>query len=189
MWWNSGSRYNTRAAHRHSRFRRGQFRVPRLSGASRFPRRINDLRTKGVHQARDQTRQAPIHRRAPRPGTFLMDTTEFVIAGLLPDLAADLGVTVARAGLLITAFGVGMIVGAPTISVATARLPRRLTLVLALVHLCRRARRRGGQRVVRDRVRLLRGHRRRDRRVPLRRRRRRDTAAGPERGTRAMGVM
>jgi predicted MFS family arabinose efflux permease len=66
-------------------------------------------------------------------GTFLTATTEFVIAGLLPELAADLDVSVARAGLLITAFAVGMIVGAPLIAVATARVPQRSTLVAALL--------------------------------------------------------
>ncbi|MFB7209015.1 MFS transporter [Streptomyces sp. NPDC056255] len=65
-------------------------------------------------------------------GTFLMGTTEFVIAGILPDIAPDLGVGVSHAGLLITAFAVGMIVGGPTMALATLRLPRRLTLVLAL---------------------------------------------------------
>jgi len=66
-------------------------------------------------------------------GTFLMSTTEFVIAGLLPDMANDLGVSVSQAGLLITAFAVGMIIGAPTISIATLRLPKRLTLVVSLL--------------------------------------------------------
>lgn len=66
-------------------------------------------------------------------GTFLTATTEFVIAGLLPELAADLGVTVPTAGLLITAFAVGMIVGAPLIAIATARVPQRSTLVAALL--------------------------------------------------------
>jgi predicted MFS family arabinose efflux permease len=66
-------------------------------------------------------------------GTFLTATTEFVIAGLLPELAGDLDVSVARAGLLITAFAVGMIVGAPLIAVATARVPQRSTLVAALL--------------------------------------------------------
>ncbi|OUD03997.1 MFS transporter [Streptomyces swartbergensis] len=66
-------------------------------------------------------------------GTFLMGTTEFVIAGLLPEIADDLGVSVADAGLLITAFAAGMIVGAPAMAIATLRLPRRSTLVLALV--------------------------------------------------------
>jgi len=66
-------------------------------------------------------------------GTFLMSTTEFVIAGLLPEMAADLNVSVAQTGLLITAFAVGMIIGAPTISMATVGLPKRTTLVVALV--------------------------------------------------------
>jgi predicted MFS family arabinose efflux permease len=46
-------------------------------------------------------------------GTFLMLTTEFVVAGLLPEIAGDLHVSVAKAGLLITVFAVGMIVGSP----------------------------------------------------------------------------
>jgi predicted MFS family arabinose efflux permease len=65
-------------------------------------------------------------------GTFLMGTTEFVVAGILPEVATDFDVTVARAGLAITVFAVGMIVGAPTMAMLTLRLPRRLTLMLAL---------------------------------------------------------
>jgi predicted MFS family arabinose efflux permease len=65
-------------------------------------------------------------------GIFLMGTTEFVIAGLLPEISDDLGVSVSHAGLLITAFAAGMIVGAPAMAIATLRLPRRFTLVLAL---------------------------------------------------------
>jgi DHA1 family inner membrane transport protein len=64
--------------------------------------------------------------------TFLMGTTEFVIAGLLPEMAGDLGVSVPHAGLLITAFAIGMIVGGPAMAMATLRLPRRWTLILAL---------------------------------------------------------
>lgn len=62
-------------------------------------------------------------------GTFLRGTTEFVIAGLLPEMAADLNVSVSHAGLLITAFTVGMIVGGPTMAMATLRLPQRHTLI------------------------------------------------------------
>ncbi|WP_329353194.1 MFS transporter [Streptomyces sp. NBC_01261] len=69
-------------------------------------------------------------------GTFLMGTTEFVVAGLLPELAGDLGVSVSHAGLLITAFAIGMIIGAPTMAMATLRLPQRQTLVLALSVFC-----------------------------------------------------
>lgn len=65
-------------------------------------------------------------------GTFLMGTTEFVVAGLLPEIAGDLGVSVAQAGLLITVFAVGMVVGAPLTTMLTLRLSRRLTLMLAL---------------------------------------------------------
>ncbi|MFB6783476.1 MFS transporter [Streptomyces sp. NPDC056352] len=65
-------------------------------------------------------------------GTFLMATTEFIVAGILPEMASDLGVSVSRAGLLITSFAIGMIVGAPLMSIATLRLPKRSTLVLAL---------------------------------------------------------
>jgi predicted MFS family arabinose efflux permease len=65
-------------------------------------------------------------------GTFLMLTTEFVVAGLLPEIAGDLQVSVAGAGLLITVFAVGMIVGAPTMALLTRRMPARTTLVLAL---------------------------------------------------------
>jgi predicted MFS family arabinose efflux permease len=65
-------------------------------------------------------------------GTFLMGTTEFVVAGLLPEIAGELRVSVAQAGLMITVFAVGMIVGAPLMTMLTRRLPRRLTLMLAL---------------------------------------------------------
>lgn len=65
-------------------------------------------------------------------GTFLMGTSEFVVAGLLPALASDFNVTVAHAGLSITLFAIGMIVGAPLMAILTLRLPRRVTLVAAL---------------------------------------------------------
>lgn len=62
-----------------------------------------------------------------------MGTTEFVIAGLLPEIAHDLEVSVPQVGLLITAFAIGMIIGGPTMAMATLRLPQRQTLILALV--------------------------------------------------------
>ncbi|WP_156993691.1 Cmx/CmrA family chloramphenicol efflux MFS transporter [Pseudonocardia acaciae] len=63
---------------------------------------------------------------------FVLGTTEFVIAGLLPELSADLGVSLPEAGLLISAFAVAMVVGAPVLAVLTLRLPRRATLLGAL---------------------------------------------------------
>lgn len=63
---------------------------------------------------------------------FVLGTSEFVVAGLLPVIAEDVGVTVPRAGLLISAFAVAMVVGAPLMAVGTLRLPRRTTLLGAL---------------------------------------------------------
>lgn len=65
-------------------------------------------------------------------GTFLMGTTEFVVAGLLPEIAGSLQVSVAQTGLLITIFAVGMIVGAPVMTMLTRRMPQRQTLMIAL---------------------------------------------------------
>lgn len=63
---------------------------------------------------------------------FALGTSEFMIAGLLPQLAADLRVGIPEAGYLISAFAVGMIVGAPAMAVLTLRMPRRTTLLAAL---------------------------------------------------------
>ncbi|MEU0784466.1 Cmx/CmrA family chloramphenicol efflux MFS transporter [Streptomyces sp. NPDC006173] len=60
---------------------------------------------------------------------FALGTSEFMLSGLLPPVAEDLGVTIPQAGLLISAFAIGMVVGAPLLAVATLRLPRRATLV------------------------------------------------------------
>lgn len=66
-------------------------------------------------------------------GTFLMLTSEFVVAGILPQIAEDLGVGIARAGALITVFAAGMVLGAPLMAMLTIRISKRLTLVLSLV--------------------------------------------------------
>ncbi|UFR01284.1 MFS transporter [Streptomyces sp. Go40/10] len=64
---------------------------------------------------------------------FIMGTSEFIVSGLLPQISGALGVSVSSAGALITAFAVGMMIGAPVMSVATQRLPRRSALVAALL--------------------------------------------------------
>ncbi|MFB4298226.1 MFS transporter [Actinomadura sp. NTSP31] len=63
---------------------------------------------------------------------FGLTTGEFVIAGILPDVAAGLAVPVPAAGRLVTAYALGMIVGGPVVTVLTARLPRR-PLIAGLV--------------------------------------------------------
>ncbi|MER6614862.1 Cmx/CmrA family chloramphenicol efflux MFS transporter [Streptomyces xantholiticus] len=60
---------------------------------------------------------------------FALGTSEFMLSGLLPPIAADMDVSIPRAGLLTSAFAVGMVVGAPLLAVATLRMPRRTTLV------------------------------------------------------------
>ena len=63
---------------------------------------------------------------------FAIGTAEFVIAGLLPDISRDLEVSIPAAGQLVTAYALGVVIGAPLLAVATARLPRKLVLLLML---------------------------------------------------------
>ena len=60
---------------------------------------------------------------------FAIGTTEFVIMGLLPDVAADLGVSIPGAGWLVTGYALGVAIGAPFMALATAKLPRKAALV------------------------------------------------------------
>ena len=60
---------------------------------------------------------------------FGIGTTEFVVMGLLPDVARDLSVSIPAAGLLVTGYALGVVVGAPLLAILTANLPRKATLV------------------------------------------------------------
>jgi MFS transporter, DHA1 family, inner membrane transport protein len=60
---------------------------------------------------------------------FSLTTGEFVIAGILPDVAADLSVSVPTAGLVTTAYAIGMIVGGPVVTLLTARVARKPLIV------------------------------------------------------------
>lgn len=60
---------------------------------------------------------------------FAMGTSEFMLAGLLPNIAAALSVSVATAGLLTSAFAVGMVVGAPLLAGVTRTCSPRLSLL------------------------------------------------------------
>lgn len=60
---------------------------------------------------------------------FTMGTSEFMLAGLLPDIASDLDVTVGTAGMLTSAFAIGMIVGAPLVAGLARNWPRRTSLL------------------------------------------------------------
>ena len=60
---------------------------------------------------------------------FAMGTSEFMLAGLLPAIASDLDVTVGTAGLLTSAFAIGMVVGAPLMAGLARTWPRRTSLL------------------------------------------------------------
>jgi DHA1 family chloramphenicol resistance protein-like MFS transporter len=60
---------------------------------------------------------------------FAQGTSEFLLSGLLPTIAADLRISLPVAGTLVSAFALGMLVGAPTLAVLTLRWPRRTTLL------------------------------------------------------------
>ncbi|MGW4107213.1 Cmx/CmrA family chloramphenicol efflux MFS transporter [Streptomyces sp. NPDC004976] len=60
---------------------------------------------------------------------FAMGTSEFMLSGLLPDIASDLDVTVGTAGVLTSAFAIGMIVGAPLVAAFARNWSRRSSLL------------------------------------------------------------
>ena len=64
--------------------------------------------------------------------SFGIGTTEFVIMGLLPSVAADLQVTIPAAGLLVTGYALSVTFGSPFLAVATARMDRRQALLLLM---------------------------------------------------------
>lgn len=64
---------------------------------------------------------------------FAIGTTEFVIMGLLPQVAASLSVSLPDAGWLISGYAIGVAVGAPIMAVLTARMPRKTCLALLMV--------------------------------------------------------
>lgn len=61
-------------------------------------------------------------------GAFGIGTTEFVIVGLLPDVASDVGVSIPAAGLLVSGYALSVVVGAPLLTAAGCRLPRKAML-------------------------------------------------------------
>jgi MFS transporter, DHA1 family, inner membrane transport protein len=79
--------------------------------------------------ATPSSRSMPVALYALAAGAFGIGTTEFVIMGLLMQVAADLKVSIATAGLLISGYALGVFVGAPVLTVATSRLPRKMVLL------------------------------------------------------------
>jgi len=61
---------------------------------------------------------------------FAMGSAEFLVAGVLPAVSADLGISLSAAGAMIAAFAIGVVIGGPPMAVLTLRWPRRTTLVV-----------------------------------------------------------
>ncbi|RVC62763.1 MFS transporter [Mesorhizobium sp.] len=62
-------------------------------------------------------------------GAFGIGVTEFVIMGLLLDVSSDLGVSIPAAGQLISGYALGVVIGAPLLTIATGRWPRKMVLL------------------------------------------------------------
>ncbi|MGP2438757.1 MFS transporter [Streptomyces sp. JW3] len=65
-------------------------------------------------------------------GAFGIGTTEFVIMGLLPEVAADYGVSIPTAGFLVTGYALGVMLGAPLMTVLGTRIRRKRMLMLLM---------------------------------------------------------
>lgn len=64
---------------------------------------------------------------------FAIGTTEFVIVGLIPEMARDLSVTIPTAGLLVSLYALAITLGAPTVTALTGKLPRRSLAISLMV--------------------------------------------------------
>lgn len=84
-------------------------------------------------QAATPGSRIPIALYALTIGAFGIGTTEFVIMGLLMQVAADLNVTITAAGLLISGYALGVFVGAPLLTALTGKLPRKAALVALMM--------------------------------------------------------
>lgn len=66
-------------------------------------------------------------------GAFAIGMTEFVIMGILPNVAEDLNVSISAAGQLITLYALGVAVGAPILTVLTHRIPQKKLLIFLML--------------------------------------------------------
>lgn len=66
-------------------------------------------------------------------GAFAIGMTEFVIMGLLPNVASDLHVSISAAGQLITAYAMSVAIGAPILTLLTQRIPQKGLLCLLML--------------------------------------------------------
>ncbi|MDP4095877.1 MFS transporter [Paenibacillus sp. P96] len=85
------------------------------------------------HQATRGKDRFPLSLLCLTLGAFAIGMTEFVIMGLLPNVAHDLGVTIPQAGQLITSYAIGVAVGAPVLTILTHKVPQKKLLCLLMI--------------------------------------------------------
>ncbi|MEK3789786.1 MFS transporter [Paenibacillus sp. FSL K6-1230] len=84
-------------------------------------------------QGLSNSRRFPLALFCLTAGAFAIGMTEFVIMGLLPNVARDLDVTIAQAGQLITGYALGVALGAPILTIATSKIAQKQLLCLLMV--------------------------------------------------------
>lgn len=89
--------------------------------------------TTSVEQERRRERLAVRAILAMAMGGFAIGTGEFVIMGLLPEVAGSLQITISQAGHVISAYALGVTIGSPLLALACARWPRRMLLIVLML--------------------------------------------------------
>lgn len=89
--------------------------------------------THGINKKQAKKDPFPIALLSLTVGSFAIGMTEFVIMGILPNVADDLNVSISTAGQLITMYALGVAIGAPILTIFTQRIPQKKLLCLLMV--------------------------------------------------------
>lgn len=66
-------------------------------------------------------------------GAFAIGMTEFILMGILPEIAHDLSISISQAGHFVSVYALGVAIGGPVITLCTLRLPRKKLLLFLLL--------------------------------------------------------
>jgi DHA1 family inner membrane transport protein len=94
---------------------------------------VGDVAPSPFHASQHRSSALPRALLALAIGAFGLGTTEFVAMGMLPQIADGLDVSVSAVGLLISAYAIGVVIGAPTLTALGVRFTPRQTLVALMV--------------------------------------------------------
>ncbi len=98
-----------------------------------MPPTITPVDPRDATAVRSRRRHVRLAMIAMMLGSFGIGTTEFVAMGLLPEIARSMAVSEPHAGKLISAYALGVVIGAPVIAIAASRVPRRALLIGLMV--------------------------------------------------------